>query len=108
MTDLLIILLHLQVQMDRHRYYFSYIIKINYYVRRLTIMFKSSISLKKIKRNISSVQETLRTALAMGADRAIHVEVPAKVCFFFQLAVAVFHFFAKYMFVYETFLGDTF
>lgn len=25
------------------------------------------------------VQETLRTALAMGADRAIHVEIPAAV-----------------------------
>ena len=29
--------------------------------------------------SISCPQETLRTALAMGADRAIHVEVPAKV-----------------------------
>ena len=27
---------------------------------------------------IAFLQETLRTALAMGADRGIHVEVPAK------------------------------
>lgn len=41
-------------------------------------VIKSQLTIKWILTVISVLQETIRTALAMGADRGIHVEVSGK------------------------------